>query len=123
MKTTAPLRRAKQNMPADQIASDISPAIRTYLVRVELRTTADPDYEALRKEMKARGFSPAIQDVHDKTHQLPKTEFTIRTKQDGAAVLSQAVDAAKGTGCRYSVLLLAYEDAWIAGLAAKTRKR
>jgi hypothetical protein len=57
---------------------------------VELRTTEEPDYEALRKEMKARGFPRTIQGADGKAYQLPSAEYTIEIMQEGVEVRAQA---------------------------------
>ena len=76
-----------------------------FTVRVELHGAEWEDYDALRVEMEAEGFSAAVQGSGGMAYELPAGEYAASGDVTRQQVLARAKRGADRSGCNYAVLV------------------
>lgn len=76
-----------------------------FTVRVELHGAEWEDYDALRVEMEAEGFSAAVQGSGGMAYELPAGEYVLSGELTRPQVLARARRAADRSGCGYAILV------------------
>jgi hypothetical protein len=76
-----------------------------FTVRVELHGAEWEDYDALRVEMEAEGFSATVQGSGGMAYELPAGEYAISGDVTRQQVLARAKRGADRSGFSYAVLV------------------
>lgn len=76
-----------------------------FTVRVELHGAAWEDYDTLRVEMEAKGFSAVVQGSGGMPYELPAGDYAVSGDLTRQQVLARARRAADRSGCSYAVLV------------------
>ncbi len=76
-----------------------------FTVRVELHGAEWEDYDALRVEMEAEGFSAAVQGSGGTAYELPAGEYAVSGDATRQQVLARAKRGADRSGFSYAVLV------------------
>lgn len=76
-----------------------------FTVRVELHGAACEDYDALRVEMEADGFSAEVQGSGGMAYELPAGEYAATGEMTRQQVLTRTKRAADRSGFSYAVLV------------------
>jgi hypothetical protein len=76
-----------------------------FTVRVELHGGEWEDYDVLRVEMEAEGFSAAVQGSGGMAYELPAGEYAVWGDVTRQQVLSRARRAADRSGFSYAILV------------------
>jgi hypothetical protein len=89
-----------------------------FTTRVELHGANWSDYEALHREMAARGFSQQIISSAGQTYKLPPAEYTYSGAETKEAILAKAKEAASRVKSSYAVLVTEWGSCTWYGLEA-----
>lgn len=76
-----------------------------FTVRVELHGAEWEDYDALRVEMEAEGFSAVVQGSGGMAYELPAGEYVLSGEFTRSQVLVRAGRAADRSGYSYAILV------------------
>ena len=76
-----------------------------FTVRVELHGAEWEDYDALRAEMEADGFSATVQESGGMAYELPAGEYVLSGELTRPQVLARARRGADRSGCSYAILV------------------
>jgi len=76
-----------------------------YIVRVELHSATEDDYETLHSSMSEEGFSRIIKGDNGVLYHLPTAEYTVTSSVGRSGILASAKKAATTTGNPFAVLV------------------
>jgi hypothetical protein len=87
-----------------------------FIVRIELHTAGDDDYETLHDEMKAAGFKQTVKGEDGTRYELPSAEYSYKGDATIDDVREKAKAAAAKTSRRAGVLVTKSAGSAWAGL-------